>query len=668
MTDQTESAHGTHRPTTLQLMGSTPLRDVVRGRLTGRLDITGACARAGLPESLTRTVLNIVGKTRLWRIEKAEVGAELITHFRDGLEAGRTPEDLSRDFGDARTTARLIRRTKKQCRSILWRCWIGAWKILGLLVLVMILVYAFLFLRLHLGATVLRMNATKELNAPVLAIPVDDRAWTIYKQALRVSERVPDELVALEAQWPRVPADSPFRPDALAYLERQQPSIELIHRAASLPDLGFIVSAEIEPDLPGYDTSGNGTTWDDPAWNDNPPAISILLPYLGVLRNATTLLVFDSMVAREHNDASRVMRNLRSTISIGNHARAVPVLISDLVAIAVLSRACDEIFETLESNPSLLSDSQLAELAHLLSAFPRDGGDLVRIDAEARYFEDVLQRVYTDDGRGNGHVTASGLRFLEELTSKPPTSALERSVNPISAVLMADRASTRREHAALVASAVAAARTPLWTWTRIPGDEIDEMSGEFLWRQRYPTIFLLMPALGRSAANAHHFTQARDATLTAIALELHHRRTGSYPTTLDALVPLLLPTIPLDVFDGTPLKYTLRDGRPLLYSIGTDRKDDDGRPPDTGLFGPESQWHTRETIVAMLADPIRRRSIDGDWILYPRPVSSAPPAAVDPPQAGPRSKPVPAPSPEPTQIPVEDPVLGQSPEAQSAGS
>ncbi len=650
MNDPTESAPAPSstltRPTTLQLMGTTPLRDAFRGRLTGRLDIAGACARASLPDTLTRTILRTVRATRLWRVEKAEVGAELIAHFRDGLDASHTPDDLIASFGDSSTAARLIRRTKKQSRPLPWRLWILAWKSIGTILLVCAIVYTILFIRLYVGSSILRLNATKELNRTTLTIPVNERAWTVYKQALRAYERTPDELTPVEAGWPRVPKDSPSRPAALAYLERQQPAIELIHKAAALPRLGYVVSHRVDPDMPGYDALNLGEMWDDPKWNENPPAISILLPHLGVLRNFTGILVFDSMLAREQSDAARLMRNLRTTISIGEHAREIPVLISDLVGVAILARACDEILETLETAPSLLSDAQLIELAHMLSSFPRDGSELVRIDTESRFFEDVLQRVYTDDGRGNGHITAAGLRFLNQVSSEPPPSPVERTVNPIAAALIADRASTRREYRALMAATVAAARTPPWTWTRLPGAEIDDMSQGFMWRERYPTIFLLMPALARAASSAHRFSLTRDATLAAIALELHHRRAGSYPATLDAIVPALLPAIPLDMFNGEPLKYTLRDGRPLLYSIGADRKDDGGRSPETSLLGSESQWTPPGRYEALKDDPVRRRFIDGDWVLYPRPVPPKSAEESDPPLAGPRAKPQPKTQPE----------------------
>ena len=42
---------------------------------------------------------------------------------------------------------------------------------------------------------------------------------------------------------------------------------------------------------------------------------------------------------------------------------------------------------------------------------------------------------------------------------------------------------------------------------------------------------------------------------------------------LDQLVPDLLPAVPADRLDGQPIRYVVRDGRPVVYSIGRDRND-----------------------------------------------------------------------------------------------
>ena len=73
-----------------------------------------------------------------------------------------------------------------------------------------------------------------------------------------------------------------------------------------------------------------------------------------------------------------------------------------------------------------------------------------------------------------------------------------------------------------------------------------------------------------------------DALLrTALALRVYRLRTGKYPAALAELVAAkLLPAVPDDPFalPGEPLRYeTLASGKYLLYSIGPDSIDDNGR-------------------------------------------------------------------------------------------
>jgi len=69
---------------------------------------------------------------------------------------------------------------------------------------------------------------------------------------------------------------------------------------------------------------------------------------------------------------------------------------------------------------------------------------------------------------------------------------------------------------------------------------------------------------------------------TAIALERHHLKYGKYPPTLGELVPGFLPEPLDDVITGEPLQYRIKaDGTPLIYSIGYNETDDNGRPHRT---------------------------------------------------------------------------------------
>ena len=66
-------------------------------------------------------------------------------------------------------------------------------------------------------------------------------------------------------------------------------------------------------------------------------------------------------------------------------------------------------------------------------------------------------------------------------------------------------------------------------------------------------------------------------TKAGLACKIYKNETGHYPENLDALVPELMGTVPIDPFTGNPLIYRIQDGGVLIYSVGSNEKDDEGR-------------------------------------------------------------------------------------------
>lgn len=67
------------------------------------------------------------------------------------------------------------------------------------------------------------------------------------------------------------------------------------------------------------------------------------------------------------------------------------------------------------------------------------------------------------------------------------------------------------------------------------------------------------------------------ASRAGLACRLYKIRTGQYPESLESLVPALLPEVPTDPFTGKPMVYR-RDGKGfIVYSLGSNQKDDGGR-------------------------------------------------------------------------------------------
>jgi hypothetical protein len=73
--------------------------------------------------------------------------------------------------------------------------------------------------------------------------------------------------------------------------------------------------------------------------------------------------------------------------------------------------------------------------------------------------------------------------------------------------------------------------------------------------------------------------------LTAIALKRYHLRHGTFPNTLQELVPPYLSQLPVDYMDGKPLRYR-RDGPSFfLWSVGNDGQDGGGVPNQAMPYG-----------------------------------------------------------------------------------
>ena len=83
-----------------------------------------------------------------------------------------------------------------------------------------------------------------------------------------------------------------------------------------------------------------------------------------------------------------------------------------------------------------------------------------------------------------------------------------------------------------------------------------------------------MPSFERFDVRRCHNDAKLGLVQLAIALRAHQSATGALPDRLEQLVPTYLEAIPIDAFDGAPLRYAKDRG--VVYSIGDDLADAGG--------------------------------------------------------------------------------------------
>lgn len=555
---------------------------------------------------MARRVRRIVFHTRLRNQERADIALQLYSDVTRRLDEGATEAEVLAALGRPRQTARALRqavlRDATPARRWAWRLRVASGRF-GLTSLgVMLVTYAVLFWQYHSSHPVLSRNFSAEHNARVDALPPEDCGATLYREAHRALE--PMDLTSvgtLGSVWQEVEPGDAHWSEARAYIERNQHAIDLTRQATARPYAGFRMSLEsqFQPGVINPSPSSPDAS--------NPYMLDLVIDSLGRYREFARVLRVDSLHAAEGRDGTRCVENIRSMFQMATHAEENDALIAQVVGIAIRALATDTLGRLIVEHPDLLTDADLAGLASLV----RDSTPQLSFASEHRVMMDMCQRVYTDDGRGNGRMCAAGWKFLESCNRQSPPLPSMRFLGP----LLLPGSATRREFIdecdAIIADAQREAEAPMWMWTALPGDA--------LYDARFTAVALKPPlgfpyifasGFGSAAFSFERFEQHRDATLTLIALEQHRRAHGQFPDSLDALVPEFLAVLPRDRYDRTPIKYRLDEhGTPVLYSVGSDRQDDGGVPVDP----------TDDGTAAMKWEPPHRAGTlpPGDWILFP---------------------------------------------------
>jgi len=91
-------------------------------------------------------------------------------------------------------------------------------------------------------------------------------------------------------------------------------------------------------------------------------------------------------------------------------------------------------------------------------------------------------------------------------------------------------------------------------------------------------------------------------TRILLALKAFKLATGRLPKTLDELVPEYLAAVPLDDFDGKPLRYSPE--KKILYSVGKDLKDEGGSTKEETLKWWQKENPSRPPEDAQLEPPL----------------------------------------------------------------
>ncbi|KPK51424.1 MAG: hypothetical protein AMS22_10940 [Thiotrichales bacterium SG8_50] len=281
-----------------------------------------------------------------------------------------------------------------------------------------------------------------------------------------------------------------------------------------------------------------------------------LLPDLEHLRYGAFLLATAARLSAHHGDAEATLAYIDDGLHLARSVRREPALISYLVHVASAAVSLRSLEQTLSATP--LTDEQLVRVDRMLTEAGTACGFTQALVSERCYAIESIQNPSQMGGAG-GRVS---------------------SIPILGRVGLADMLD-------YMAACIEASKLPVGQRVarfRQIQDELEDLG--FL----HVIVKVLAPAMSRVAELDLRFRADIDMARTAVAIERFRLTKGDLPRDLASLVPDYLDQVPIDPFDGQPIRYRRSEPGYRLYSVFEDGADHDGKGKDEINKGDPHDW------------------------------------------------------------------------------
>ena len=282
---------------------------------------------------------------------------------------------------------------------------------------------------------------------------------------------------------------------------------------------------------------------------------------LGLVRSAAKLLALDATMNVVEGDNDAAVRALSLQRHLAQSLDGSPTLICKLVQIA-----CDALcIQSMEGvlYAATLSDAQVDQLADLVEGM---SGDMqMSLRGERAFLVAHIDAVY---GK--------------------PTTLLGVGLPKAGLLMKVSMGSRAVDGLQTMTRLVEAGHQPRMLLDR---------ARTVLANAEKPGLFespadLMVPAVARACELNARFVMHRKCAWVALAAERYRMATGTFPETLDLLVPDYIEAVPEDIYDGKPMKLATTEYGIVIYSVDEDGVDNGGqvdisetqrRPLDVGF-------------------------------------------------------------------------------------
>lgn len=317
------------------------------------------------------------------------------------------------------------------------------------------------------------------------------------------------------------------------------------------------------------------------------------LSHLAKLKQMALLLEIEAFIHAKEGRASEAAASIQASFALSRSLNGEPTTISQLVAIALDEISCRSLERVMHF--VALSDTQLDQIATRLAVAEATNRFVVALIGERAMYGHFIGMAQNDPSSLSQYQSASD-------------EGEENSDEPIRNPGLGWRLLGFFERD--LEFFLRAMDTNITVARLLPPDSlaasnmIDAMSNEAGRTYRIMSS-LFLPAIAKlPLKDARHRARLR-AAFAAVAVERYRLdRNGRIPDSLSELTPQFLDVVPIDPFDGQPLRLRRLNRGYVIYSIGEDGQDDSGKekPPRGTVLAKEQRQQNRYHDVTFTLD------------------------------------------------------------------